>query len=410
MKKVIKIGLTLFLVVFIVLLSIVQVFARTTYVISTDQTGSTSSHYGGKYDLSANHDVNMYYKDQTKCDEIIQACYQEFLSWGMTPKGAAAICGNIACESGGDPTITENWCDWSNFRFGVTGIGLMGFTYWTIQVDLFNIAAETNRKWTDLAVQLKLIQNFIGPDLKEEGKEFYTEGYDVGTLANLFCAEYERPAINNFDARTSAANKYYNMFKDLPAKSYTGDLSAVDGNSSDLVSTLSAEITKEWDLKGMPTKSGLTLDLKIPTLASRNDLTISEQYNLAQIGSDISLTNHFNAWTTVRTVIVFIGLVLMVYAIFLLIAVLFDNWNSFLNISLVRVLTLGAINYSKDIDAVIDEDNVDKVKGKKYTSTKRMVVLIVVMFVFACILISGGLIPIIIQSIYRCVESINSWL
>lgn len=405
-------------VIIVFCISIKDVYAFNGYTNFTDESKywwngdiyNPVYKYLGEYDLSADHEVNLYYKDSEKIDEILQAVYQQCLAWGITKNGAAAIVGNFRSE-GAEPTITESYVDWDQFVFGKTGIGIMGFTWYSAQGDLFNTAHDMGKSWTDLGVQLKVFRDgYMHPDGNHAGQEeFYEEGHSLEELSNIFCAEYEKPRVNNFGDRYTNAQHYYELFKDLPPKDYDGSLSSVNGSSS-IETITGTSITKEWDLKGMPTKSGLTAELKIPTLASRNDLTISEQYNLAQIGSDISLTNHFNAWTTVRTVIVFIGLVLMVYAIFLLIAVLFDNWNSFLNISLVGVLTLGAINYSKDIDAVIDEDNVDKVKGKKYTSTKRMVVLIVVMFVFACILISGGLIPIIIQSIYRCVESINSWL
>lgn len=372
------------------------------YSTVTDQTGSSSSSYGGKYDLSAKHDVNLYANNQEECKKILQTCYQEFRSWGMTPEGAAAICGNLYCESNGDPTITQGLCDWSSFSYGITGLGLMQFTYWSIQVDLFNIAHEHGRSWTDLGVQLEMISNYVGPHLKDSCKEFYEEGYALRTLSDLFCTEYERPAINNVDARYSASEGYFNSFKDLPAKKYDGSLSSdTSSTPEDTASLFSDSITAQWDLIGMPRRNGLTSELNIPDMATRDGLTIAEKDNLVGIGEDLYATKQFNVWARARVSVVFVGLLLLIYAIMLSMAVIFDNSNTFINISLVSVLTLGAIKY------VNDKSFIEENEGVKYTSTKRMIVLLVVMYIIAGILISGGVIPAIIQTMYRVMGFMN---
>lgn len=368
----------------------------------TDQTGSDSSHYGGQYDLSAKHDVNLYVDKPDECTKILQTCYQEFRSWGMTPEGAAAICGNMYCESNGDPTITQGLCDWSSFSYGNTGLGLMQFTYWSIQVDLFNIAYEHDRSWTDLGVQLEMVSNYVGPHLKDSCSEFYEEGYSLRTLSDLFCTEYERPAINNVDERFAASDEYYNLFKDLPPKAYDGSLSSETVDTPDDTASLFSEgITAQWDLIGMPRRNGLTSELDIPDMATRDNLTITEKDNLVGIGEDIYATRQFDIWSKARVAVVFVGLLLLIYAIMLSMAVLFDNSNTFINISLVSVFTLGAIRY------IHDKNILDKEEGVKYTSTKRMVVLLVVMFIIAGILISGGVIPAVIQGMYKMMEFLN---
>lgn len=399
------------MVVFLFLISAEDVHAFNGYTNFTDTSkywwnGSSSNpvyKYLGEYDLSADHEVNLYYTDQDKIDEILQAVYQQCLAWGITKNGAAAIVGNFRAE-GAEPTITESYVDWSQFQFGKTGIGIMGFTWYSVQGDLFNTAYEMGKPWTDLGVQLKVFRDgYMHPDGDHAGQEeFYEEGHTIKELSDTFCIEYEKPQTNNTDTRYNFAQQYYDKFKDLEPKDYDGSLSGGSTSSSEGTAMLgTTEITKEWDLVGMPKESGLTADIDVPTLTSRSSLTTAEQYNLAEIGNNVSSTKEFNAWSTARVVVVFVGILMMIYALFMAMAVLFDNWNSFLNISLVSFLSLGAIHYSTD-NIVLQEE------GVKYTSTKRMIVLIAVMFLLAGILISGGVIPFILQALYNLAEAMSS--
>ena len=396
-----------FLILFVVFVLIVSLNAECVFAYSqvTDLGNTTEYSYKGKYDLSAHHDVNVYWNpkenlyDEESIDSILQTCYQQFRAWGITPNGAAAMVGNFRAE-GAEPTVLQDWVDWDDFVFGKTGFGLMGFTYWSVQADVFNLAAEQGKSWTDLGVQLQIIRDgYMHPEDKSIAKEFYEDGYTVEELSDLFCAEYERPKTNNFADRRSYSKDYYNKFKDLPPKDYDGSLASSSGSSQ--VDTITgANITNEWDLVGMPRKSGLVSEVNIPTLAKRENLSITEQYNLVEIGKDISRTKEFDAWTTGRVVVIFIGILMMIYTLLMALAVIFDNWNNFINISLVGVLSLGVIHYVPNILLLKEE-------GVKYTSTKRMIVLLIVMFLISGLLISGGIIPFILQSIYNIVSHFN---
>lgn len=396
-----NIGKKKYILLFMILLIIIQSFSLVN--VNAVDVGS----YSGKYDLTKPHKVNQHYNpykdisDTESCDAVLLACYQQFLAWGITPNGAAAMVGNFRAE-GWDTDVTQDWCDWDDFVYGETGIGLMGFTYYTIQEKLFNIAAEKGKLWTDLGVQLETIKQCYMP----LNDMFYKDGYSVKDLAEYFCSEYERPAVNNFADRTNYAQKYAKKFKNAKAKDYDGSLSSNSGGSddgSDDVKTITggAEVVDEWELKGMPTKSGLTADLKLPTLAKRSDLTTYEQYNLSSIGSDIARTSEFNSWTMARRWIVFAGLLMVVYTLLLSLAFLFDSWNTFFSISLVNIMSLGVINYSKDKYVLENGDN------KKYVSSKRVIVLLIVMFLIGCVFISGGVVPMIVQTMYKFIGLFN---
>ena len=239
------------------------------------------------------------------------------------------------------------------------------------------------------------------PDGDHAGQEeFYEEGHTIRELSDIFCIEYEKPQTNNTDTRYNFAQQYYDKFKDLPPKDYDGSLSGGTSSSSEGTMLGTTEITKEWDLVGMPQESGLVSEVSVPTLAKRGNLTITEQYNLVEIGKDISRTKEFDTWTTGRVVVIFIGILLMIYTLLMALAVIFDNWNNFINISLVGVLSLGVIHYVPNVILLKEEE-------VKYTSTKRMVVLLIVMFFISGLLISGGVIPFILQSIYNIVSYFN---
>lgn len=363
--------------------------------------------YSGKYDLTKPHKVNQHYNphknilDEEYCDSQLQACYQQFLAWGVTEQGAAAMVGNFRAE-GWVTDTTQDWVDWDNFSYGVTGIGLMGFTYYAIQDKLFEVAEKQGKQWTDLGVQLETIKEWYFP----LSKKYYESGHTVEELSNDFCANYERPAVNNFGDRATYSKKYSKKFKSLKAKDYDGKLSTGGNNSNDSdsdnsVITAGGSAVEEWQLTGMPSKSGLTADLNIPTLAKRSDLTTNEQYNLASIGSDISRNSEYNAWTMARRYIVFAGLLMVVYTLLLALAFLFDSWNTFFSISLVKIMSLGVINYSKDCYAL---ENGEKTK---YVSGKRVIILLIVMFIIGCIFISGGVIPVVIQTMYKFMSMFN---
>lgn len=365
--------------------------------------------YSGKYDLLKEHKVNQHYDlhknicDNEYLDNVMAICYQQLRAWDLSPEGAAAVVGNFKAE-GWAPDNTQDWVSWDNFVFGTTGIGIAGFTYYSIQQRLFDIAYEEGKSWTDLGVQLKVFKETYIP-LEDM---YYSPGGSVRDLAVHFCDNHERPqeGYENYDKRISGALYYYNLFKDYPKKDYDGSLSVeeIDYSETDVETANFITITEECDLKGMPTKSGLTADLQLPSLVGRDSLTTAEQYNLAQIGQSVAEAKEFNAWTTARTVLVFIGLMLMAYTFILALCTLFDTVNSFLNISLVKLITLGAINYSNYDYKVLDGEDV------KYTSGKRMVILLIVMFVIGCIFVSGGVLPFVMQSIHSAMETVSSWV
>lgn len=435
-------------------------------VPSVNTSNGYAKFEGTGYDFEADVETNLYYNNEEDYTEILAKCYQTFLAWGITPEGSAAICGNISCESGGDPTaFGPNWqYAWSDARMLDSSGNYMGFKYldpysgaddrdfgmgliqftssdWLQLV--FYIAGHEDKPWTDLSVQLTALSYSYGPlnsdDPKPEESELFKPFYsdeDDGTslmgyrnwslydltplvsggdlmkddekkkiailtvayMANVEVCGYSS-SVSHVRGRIDNAYLYYDMFKDLPPCDYsTGDGDSSYRNYSD-TSDLST-IIEEWQLTGMPSKSGLVSDITVPTLPDASNLSISDSYNISQIGQSISLSKQYDAWTLVRVWIVFAGLMIIVYALLLGLCVLFDTWNNIINISLVKVISFGKIQYSYDKDILSDSDN--------HTSGKRMIFIIATLLIVGCLLISGGVLPKVLQFVYNISSSFSN--
>ena len=358
--------------------------------------------YSGKYDLTASHTVNAHMSEDGYNEKVMKIFYQQLLAWGCTEEGACAVLGNCYRESNGYNDITQGQVDWDDFEYGKTGLGLVQWTYYSRQNLLFDTAAEAGKQWTDLAVQLTVFKKEWVD--KYDIKNFKTS-HDLSALVNEFCDTYENPDNEDgreYGIRYNYALEWQEKVKGLEAKEYDGvlsDSSSSDNSSSDDKKVeLSGGIISEWELTGMPAKSGLTADAVNLSFVGKDSegLTAENRKDIAEIGTTIADTKTINAWVTVRVIIVFIGLLMFTYALMLLLALLFDKFNTIIDISLIGVLTLGMIKFSDDKYASNGEEDVIRT-----TDTKRMIILIVVMVLIGGVFVSGGVIPAVVRAIYR---------
>ena len=357
--------------------------------------------YSGKYDLTASHTVNAHMSEDGYNEKVMKVFYQQLLAWGCTEEGACAVLGNCYRESSGYNDVTQGQIDWDDFEYGETGLGLVQWTYYTRQNLLFDTAAEAGKQWTDLGVQLTV---FKKEWIDKYDIENFKTSHDLSALVNEFCDTYENPDNEDgreYGIRYNYALEWQEKVKGLEAKEYDGVLSdsSSDGSSSgDKNVELSGGIISEWELTGMPAKSGLTADAVNLSFVSKDSegLTAENRKDIAEIGTTIADTKTINAWVTVRVIIVFVGLLMFTYALMLLLALLFDKFNTIIDISLIGVLTLGMIKFSDDKYASNGEEDVIRT-----TDTKRMIILIVVMVLIGGVFVSGGVIPAVVRAIYR---------
>lgn len=139
----------------------------------------------------------------------------------------------------------------------------------------------------------------------------------------------------------------------------------------------------EKDLNGMPNMIDLTEKATQINLPDGSELSNSESNNVVQIREDLSMSTTEKVLTTARVFVVLAGLLLYLYAIFLIVAYLFDRSNNFIDISLLSVMTLGVISKDKGI---FEEEN---------EGLNRILKISFVCFIVGSMLIAGTIYSVI---------------
>ena len=143
---------------------------------------------------------------------------------GMTAAGACGLMGNMQAESGmksnivqrrmtalsdGEYTRRADAGEPDFIRDGA-GYGLCQWTYWSRKQALLRFARERGVSVGDEGMQVEFcLSELCGeyPALRR----FLCETQDVRAAAERVCREYERPAVNNVDARAAYAARFADM-------------------------------------------------------------------------------------------------------------------------------------------------------------------------------------------------------
>lgn len=154
-----------------------------------------------------------------------QTIYNTFRKHGLTEAAALGMLGNWECESGNEPFRLQG--DFSPYRTqskayvqqcmngsiskeqfcdGRVGKFLAQWTYPTRQAALWDFWKASGKAIDDAEMQTEFALHELGTDYKAL-LEFLKSTNDVFTATSRICREYERPAVNNIDARFSDANK-----------------------------------------------------------------------------------------------------------------------------------------------------------------------------------------------------------
>ena len=185
------------------------------------------------------------------------------------------------------------------------------------------------------------------------------------------------------------ANSYKNDFAMIdPILSEFGGLS-VDGssNSGDKVDADlgSDKLPKEWELVGMSKRKYLyESQNKLDLPSSDSGLTVKQRQHLASIKEDVTAVDGFNLITFLRTLVAFVGILFFVWAIFLMVAYLFDRSNIFFEVSLVSILTFGSIT-------VLALDETESRKVSASIIARRVILALVIGYVLVAGVMYSGL-------------------
>ena len=137
-----------------------------------------------------------------------------------------------------------------------------------------------------------------------------------------------------------------------------------------------------WEIDGMPSRSELVSDQIPIDLADRSNLSWSQQFNLAGLKENIE-SRRVGVIDVIHVVFAFVGLLLTVYAVFMFMAYLFDKVNSFLDISIVTLLSLGKLK-------LFDGDELTEEQRKQgYVTDRGLFIRIAVVFAAGVVFLSG---------------------
>lgn len=157
-----------------------------------------------------------------------QTIYNVLRSGGLSPAGACGVMGNMDAESSMIPSNVQDNCTLGDHDYtyavdnGIMskeqfirdsyGYGLCQWTSWDRKEGLYNLAKGKGVSIADEQMQCE----FCLYELKgyKNLYEFLCTTDDIAKAAERVCAEFERPAVNNFAVRINAAKKFYNEFAD----------------------------------------------------------------------------------------------------------------------------------------------------------------------------------------------------
>jgi len=162
---------------------------------------------------------------------------------GLSDAGICAIMGNMYCESLLKSDNVEDRCSMSDaeytkavntgtiscyqFSRDAYGYGLIQWTYFSRKEELWKRTVNQGLSIADEMAQC----SFCISELRRDYKSLFNylcEDCDLYTATSRVCKEYERPAVNNIEARYAKAKEYYDEFHgDTPKPTPSGDSTTI---------------------------------------------------------------------------------------------------------------------------------------------------------------------------------------
>lgn len=284
-----------------------------------------------------------------------------FKEQGYSDAAVSAILGNINQESGFDFSLEENAATVTSQGAG------FGLIQWTggrrtnlenfikekfngknsleAQVAFFVHETETSHKGVFSRERTGL--GNIDATLDEYYKEKYSswddfkKAKDVLSATAAFMAFMEVPGDPHWDNRGPIAKGILENW----AKEFKGGSGSSEGNKDKVEADLGNDgLPKEWELVGLTKRKYLyESQNKIELPNGDSGLSVKQRQHLASIKEDVTAVDGFNLIVFLRTLVAFVGILFFAWAIFLIVAYLFDRSNIFFEISLVSILTMGSV-------------------------------------------------------------------
>jgi len=160
-----------------------------------------------------------------------ESIYGYLKQGGLSHNGACAVMGNMYCESLLKSDNVEDRCTLSDaeytkavntgtiscyqFSRDAYGYGLCQWTYYTRKEELWKRTVGQGLSVADEMAQCE----FCIAELKRDYSGLYSylcQDCDLYNAVSRVCREYERPAVNNIDARYAKAKEYADSISPTP--------------------------------------------------------------------------------------------------------------------------------------------------------------------------------------------------
>lgn len=150
-----------------------------------------------------------------------QTIYNDLCLAGMSPVGACAMLGNMQAESGLQSNIAQRGmtkmsdeaytlaADNGTISFATDGVGygLCQWTHWERKPRLLTFAKQRGKSVGDEQTQVYFCIREL-QDYYNSLWQYLRKATDIDEATDRICAEFERPAVNNFLTRRDHAKRY----------------------------------------------------------------------------------------------------------------------------------------------------------------------------------------------------------
>lgn len=238
---------------------------------------------------------------------------------------------------------------------------------------------------------------------KTQGHCIFFDGVNSEGKMVIGDSGYEGTTFEDVYGTCNTYFSYLELMK-CKGKDINSQPSIYDGTALRGVSTTEVveykNLVKEYELTGMPTKSNLQEGIMRPEINSINDLTEDEKLVVSSI-KETKDAEKLDWFQIAKNVISFIGFILLVYDLLLLVFYVFDRVNSFLNISLVSLITLGRIKVAlkEDFAELSKEDRM----SNGYITLGKFIAIILVIGTLGGLMLSGT----ISYWVYLLIQKVN---
>lgn len=193
----------------------------------------------------------------------------------------------------------------------------------------------------------------------------------------------------------------FRVYESTKLKSKEAFAGANSTDTSDVDTDKQAEafnnVVKEWELRGMPSKSNIRADAQDISLPDGKGLSLADKTNIAGIKDDIN-SRHKNIYQIMDISFSVLGFLLIVYSLLLSVGYVLDKSNSFINLSMVSILTVGKIKIVDKGETISEE-----MKKDGYVKPNAFYIRSLVIFLVGCLLISGVIQRLVMEVVYRLI-------